>query len=291
MREWLIDQYTKVNAYSGDESLFPENMNVSGGIITNEDIDKLKDRPHIKAIDISGLRQDTFDYFIDRYGQQFEIISFWKCPLITDLSKLSALSNLKCVVFFWNQRAETLWDMSGNHSLRGVFLNDFSRLHNLDDLCSAPMLEELHFGDAVWDGLVLNSLKPLQNCRNLKYLTFSAKKIIDNDLTPLSFLTDLEELWFSEKLFSTEQIAWLKTKLPNVESRMLAPFITINPIEWKTAKGIKYKDTLICGKGKPFLDSNADHLRIEKYADEFRALVEHFRLNPQEPCPIIEKSG
>jgi hypothetical protein len=245
----------------------------------------LAGRPHIKAIKIGGLGQDTFEYFIDRFGQQFEVINFWKCPLVTDFSRLASLSSLQYVVIFWNQRAERLWDMGGNGALKGVYLSDFSRLHRLDDLSSAPALEELHFGDAVWDGFVVETLRPLEHCVHLRYLDFTGKKIVDGDPSSIAALQRLEELSFPDRFFTTEQLAWLTAKLPEVKSGTLAPVYMTEPVEYKTAKGVKYKDTYILGKGKPFLDSKADRLRIEKYVREFELLVKRFRLNPQEPCP------
>ncbi len=285
MSKWLIDQYHRAKSFADDEQLWPENYQISGGRITREIIDKLKERPHIRAIKICGLRQDTFDYFIDRYGQQFEAIFLWKCPLIGDFSKLANLVKLKHITFFWNQRAEKLWDMSGNRSLRSVFLNDFTRLHRLDDLASAPALEELHFGDAVWGGFVIETLKPLEHCGNLKLLDFNGKKIIDGDPSPIAALPRLEELKFPCRFFTTEQIAWLAARLPGVRSQVLAPLYRTKPIEWPTAKGVKQKDTFIVGKGKPFLDSNADRPRVEKYVREFETLAAYYRANPHEACP------
>ena len=43
-----------------------------------EQIDNIKKYPHAKSVIVSGLYQDTFEYFIDNYGKQFEAITFWK---------------------------------------------------------------------------------------------------------------------------------------------------------------------------------------------------------------------
>lgn len=83
----------------------------SGGRITYDQIDTLKRCPDALEIWASGLTQETFDYLIDHYGQHFKIIHFWKCPLISDLTKLEKLTKLEYVLFFWNQRATHLWDL------------------------------------------------------------------------------------------------------------------------------------------------------------------------------------
>ena len=45
-----------------------EKMDISGGKISVSDIDVLKDHPDTDTVTISGLRQDTFEYFIATYA-------------------------------------------------------------------------------------------------------------------------------------------------------------------------------------------------------------------------------
>ena len=49
----------------------------AGGKITIKDIDRLADYPDVKSVTILGLSQDTFEYFINTYGQQLKYICFW----------------------------------------------------------------------------------------------------------------------------------------------------------------------------------------------------------------------
>jgi hypothetical protein len=88
----------------------------------------------------------------------------------------------------------------------------------------------------------------------------------------------LEKLSFPSGLFTTEQVAWLKAKLPeSTESQILAPYWTI---EKPISMSGKNKNVFVVGKRKPFLDSKIDRKRIEKYALEFQKRVEWFRVNP-----------
>ena len=64
---------------------------VDGGIITVEQIDTIREFPDAKSIIISGLKQDTFEYFVNTYGRQFLAITFWKNKAVSDLSALSSL--------------------------------------------------------------------------------------------------------------------------------------------------------------------------------------------------------
>lgn len=255
------------------------NADVSGGILEKAEIDDIRNHPEIDKIKIMGLKQDTFEYFIEKYGQQFKAIYFFKNKAVKDLSALSYLENIEFIGYFFNQGCNRLWDMSKNFALKGLAINDFSKLHNLDDIVTAPNLEFLDFGNMVWDKLILNTLKPLSETK-LKYLRFNAKKIIDNDITPIAKIRTLEELIFSTYLFETEQIAWLTAKLVNVKSSSLGPYHKIDtPIKWETSRGIKMKDTYIHGKGKPFLDSNLDKNRINRYVEEFQQMVKKFNSN------------
>lgn len=248
---------------------------ISGGRITYNDIDILKNKPNITEVKISGLTQDTFDYFVENYGQQFKVIHFWKCPLVSDFSKLEMLIDVEYLLFFWNQRATHLWDLSKNVNLKGISFDDFTRMHTLEEIPLAPALEELYFGDKVWNNYVLESLKPLSFAKNLKTLIFSAKKVIDNDVTSLTKICSLERLEFPTNLFTTEQVAWLTANVKNVNSSVLAPYLKLeHPLDYDGKK----KDILVIGKRKPFLNSHKDKVRLEKYEKEFMSLVSKYSL-------------
>jgi len=245
------------------------------GALTKAQIDDIKNHPEVDKIRIMGLKQDTFEYFIDKYGQQFKAICFFKNKAVNDLSPLSSLPNVEFINWFLNQGCNKLWNMNKNHALKGLSISDFSKLHSLDEIVTAPNLEFLDFGNKVWNRMFLETLQPLAETK-LRYLQFNTKKIIDNDISPLAKIMTLEELSFPSNLFETEQIAWLTAKLPNVKSCLLKPYYMINdPIRWETKGGIKMKDTIINGKGKPFLDSNLDKKRINKYVQEFEEMVKN----------------
>lgn len=58
--------------------LCEENADIGGGKITVADIDRLKNYPDAEVVTISGLQQDTFEYFIKTYGKQLKAIRFFK---------------------------------------------------------------------------------------------------------------------------------------------------------------------------------------------------------------------
>ncbi|BBM03995.1 hypothetical protein [Microbulbifer sp. GL-2] len=251
---------------------------ISGGDISKSTIDRLQNTENKYVLTVSGLRQDTFEYLVSQYGKNFRTINFWKCPLVEDLSPIEDLTNVEYISYFWNQRATRLWDFKKTPKIKGFSFDDFTRMKSISDLEYAKNLEELEFGDKVWVKYKLETLDPIAKLVNLKNLNFSAKKIEDGRIEPLGSLAGLESLSFPSNLFTTEQVAWLKTKLPEaIEAKVLNPFWTIDkPIEI----GGKNKNTFIVGKRKPFLDSVIDQKRIEKYTVGFEDRVRWFKNNP-----------
>lgn len=265
-----LDYYYANNINANDylDLIQPE---ISGGKITREQIDAIQQLPHREAITISGLRQDTFEYFIVQYGDRFKAIYFWKCPRIEDLTALEQLKDIQYVLFFWNQKVTRLWSLAKNPKLKGLLLYDFMHLHALDDMAHAPSLEQFDIGNSPFSTrtLTLKSLVPLAALKTLKSLTLSVGKIEDNDLTPLLRMKQLQRFAFPPSLFTTEQVAYLTARLKNVQSEHLQPYRLLeNPIG--------DKDCLVIGKGKPFLNSQKDAARLEKYVQKFAALVTQY---------------
>lgn len=244
------------------------------------ELDAISASRRATALRVSGLDQEGFEALVSRFGVQFSGLYFWKCPRISDLAPLEDLPNLTHVAFYWNQRATRLWDFSKTPNLRGLQFDDFSRLRDVGDLATAGSLEELSFGDAVWVKAVVASLAPLERLEELRALSFFVRRIEDGRIQPLAMLRQLEQLDCPTNLFTTEQLAWLRARLPDAtQGRVLAPILRLQePLP--TAEGSAPKDVLVIGKRKPFLSSNSDATRVQRYLDDFWALVERFRENP-----------
>ena len=114
--------------------------------LTKEEIDQLEKLPGLDTIRISGLRQDTFEYFISRYGRQMKRIFFWKCHLVEDWTMLSSLPQAEYIYWFWNQRITRLWDLSANPHLVGLRLYDFTRLRSIAEIQGSTSLRQLAVG-------------------------------------------------------------------------------------------------------------------------------------------------
>lgn len=249
----------------------------NGGKISSAQIDQLSEHPSFRYLSVSGLEQATLEYLVAKFGAQLEAIDFWKCPRVPCLAPLEDLPNLTHVSFYFNQKADRLWNFSRNRNLYSLQFTDFSKLTRLDDLALSKTIKELEFGDAIWSKFGIDSLEPLAELKQLQDLSFSAKKILDGRIEPLAKLVGLNSLHFPSALFTTQQIAWLRSRLPsNLISESLEPTRRIHP---PLDIGGKAIDTFVAGFRKPDLDSNRDAKRIAKYENEFSAMLDYFEAN------------
>lgn len=244
-------------------------IDIGGGIITCEEIDRFNEFDSTEKIMISGLRQDTFEYFIRTQAYKFKVIMFRKNKLVEDWSLLSTLKDVVFIGYFHNQRIDKMWDMTENTALEGLYISDFTRLHTLKGIEKAPKLERLSFGNAIWSTSVLKDLAPLENSR-LKEFSFNGKSIEVEDISIYIKMPRLEVLDFPSNFYTTEQLAWLAAKLPNVEGYSLRPYIKFD------REAEDSKNVLICGKRKPFLSSIKDAKRIKAYVDKFEKLISQY---------------
>ena len=256
---------------------------LSGGRTTPKDLDAIAARPDATALRVSGLDQKTFELLVTRYGPRFDAICFWKNGRIVDLTPLESLPQLRLVGFYVNQRTTRLWDLRRTPRLIGLQFENFTRLHALDDLAGASALQELDFGNALWNTAVFDSLSPLAALGSLKRLSFNARRIVDERIQPLASLPQLESLSFPPNLFTTTQVAWLRAHLPeSVESHVLGPTFRLGPIKNLMDGTVTEldKNVLVVGRRKPALSSRRDEKRIRRYVEEFDTLVQAFRDDP-----------
>ena len=258
--------------------LCEKDADVGGGKISISDIDKLKDYPDAEVVTISGLRQDTFEYFIKTYGKQLKAIRFFKNKFVEDLSLLGTLPQLEYVYFFANQRATALWDMTNNTSLTSLCIEDFTRLTSIDGVETAPTLKEFRVGNAMWSTMVVDSLMPLANSK-IEKLAFSGRAISDNDFSFLETLPNLRTFDFATNAFSTEQVAWIAANCPLAEGYSLKAKVDCMLSE-SNVRLVNVPYALIVGKRKPNLKVKGNEAKIQKYVDSFEKLKEKYKGMP-----------
>ena len=87
-----------------------------------------------KCVFLNGFNQKQFLFIAPKIKDTAEVIYFFKCPQIKDLSVLSQFKNLKCVHIFWNSSLETLWDMKDNRQLKVISFDAITKLRNIESL-------------------------------------------------------------------------------------------------------------------------------------------------------------
>lgn len=255
-----------------------ENMDVGGGKITFADIDRLKDYPDIEVVTISGLRQDTFEYFIKTYGKQFKAIRFFKNKFVEDLSLLGTLPQLEYVYFFANQKATALWNMTENTSLTALCMEDFTKLTSIKGVETAPALKELTIGNAVWSKMIVDSFMPLAGT-GIERLSFTGQAILDHDLSFLENMPKLKEFHFATNIFTTEQVAWIVANCPSVDGYALKAKVDcmLGDSDEDMTDVLK---SIIVGKRKPILKVKGNEEKIQKYVNNFEKLKEKYQGMP-----------
>lgn len=244
---------------------------VDGGVISVEQIDTIRDFPNAKSIIISGLRQDTFEYFIHTYGKQFQAITFWKNKTVSDLSALSSLDDIEYISYFFNQKASKLWDMTNNKKLVGLSLTDFTKIHSLDGIDKACNLTSFYLYDRVEAKMEIQSLKPIVNTE-IKHFIWGGKRVLENDYGCLAN-SKIEELDISPTRFTMLELAQLLALFPEtLRGSITKPY---------TKGGIKDKDGyteyfFLCKRKRACMRGKDDE-RFVSYLNEFEKLLRQCR--------------
>lgn len=241
-----------------------ENMDVGGGTISIADIDKIRDFPNAKNVIISGLHQDTFEYFIKTYGKQFKAIFFHKNKLVNDWSLLGTLPDLEFVHWRFNQRIDVFWDMSQNTSLQGICIEGFPKLKSIAGIETVPNLKYFDIGDGFWPSNEIESLSPLQNT-SVEYIGFGCKTLLDKDFSFIKNMEQLRKLELSPSMLTVEQYAWLQANCPWLDKSVLGPV--------RIDDGCVYT----YGRGKRNFKLEGNEKRLKKVEEEFRRLVEKMK--------------
>lgn len=105
-------------------------------IYETKDINEMLDyvmKKNPQMVLLNGFDQKHFDIIID-YIKNVKILYLFKCNRIKDLSKLSICLNLECLHIDWNNKLESLWDMTNNKKLKVLSFERISKLTNISKL-------------------------------------------------------------------------------------------------------------------------------------------------------------
>lgn len=264
-KEWLIridEENKRLYASRNTDHL-------SSYVMTIDDIDfemaKGKDR---KIIEISCINQECLEYFVDKYGAEYEYIYF-HMPKVKSFKSLEKLMNLQGVTIIGPIKAETLWDMSQNKKLWFLHIADCkSLIYNPTFLNNRNYLEEIIIASSIWSDHIMKNLDWLNGMNFLKKLELWGIKLKEKNIEVLSFVPKIEEFNFDSYMFTTEQIAYMCAKYPHITGSALCAYNTCDAYS---------KDVRVCGYRKPELSLPKDQERLDKYVKEFNELIELYK--------------
>ena len=243
---------------------------VDGGKITFDQIDTIKEFPSAQSIVISGLEDDTFEYFITKYANQFRLISFWKNKNLTNLRALEKINNIEFLMFFYNTKVQQLWNMKNNLRLEGLCVYNFTKLHSIDGIEYCPSLKYFSFGNEAGNSNDVSYLESFRKLKetNINHFGWYGNDVLDGDYRILSE-TKINRLDMNPRRFTVEELTDLLSLFPET----LTGTVTI-PYSLLTIKENENETQIIypC-KGKRVFTKGKDDLKFNKYIDEFNNML------------------
>ena len=264
-KEWLI----KVDEDSKRLYASRNTEHLSSYTMTPDDIDyEMSKGKDCKIIEVCGINQESLDYFVDKYGAEYEYIYF-HMPKVNNFNSLEKLENLQGVTIIGPTKAVSLWDMSKNKKLWFLHIADCkSLIYNPIFLRSGKYLEEVILASSIWSDHVMKNLDWLSGMTSLIKLELWGIKLEEKNIDILSFVPKIKEFNFDSYMFTTEQIAYMCAKYPYITGSSLCAYNTCDAYS---------KDVRVCGYRKPELCLPKDQARLDKYINEFNKLVEMYK--------------
>lgn len=241
--------------------------------MTPDDVDyEMSTGKHPEILEICGMNQASLEYFVQHYGKTYRYLSFFKCQLIQDFSPLEDLTNLEEVSLYWNIRADRLWNMERNVSLRSINISDAKRITLKPELLkTSKVMENVIISGSIFNNYPMESLDCFSGMPALKHLWLNNIRLNDKNMDVLKTLSALERFDFDAGMLTTEEIAWIVAKYPDLSGKCLCAY---------NEEDALLNDVRVCGFRKPGLDLPQHQKRLDKYVAQFNDLVEKYRKEP-----------
>ena len=244
--------------------------------LTPDDVDyEMQQGKNRDMIEICGITQEGFEHFCKVYGRTYRYISLFKCQTLSDLSPLGELPNLEYVDIYWNIRSDKLWDMSKNVNLKAIAISDCKKMtYDPQLLKTAPSVEDITFGGSVFNAYPMKSLEVFAHIPTLHNLRLYDIKPEDKTAYFLDTAPDLETYEFDPGMYTTEEIARMVAKRPDVGGRF---FRAYGPAHIGSKRFMR-----VSGYRKPELELPRQQKALDKHVAYFNALVEQYRQEERE---------
>lgn len=223
--------------------------------------------PDLKKLEIRNFTQECLEYFVEHYGEGYECLFFNFATKIKDFSSLSKLSNLKNLSIDW-YRGEKLWDMSQNTQLKNIWINTAKKLtKTLGCINTCKSLENIMICGDMDTPYHLNSLSCFANMPNLKRIDLIDIRIDNHDISFLESTPNLKEFHFDAGMLTTEEIAYICARYPNLCGYTLGAFTSYAALT----------DVRVCGYRKPGLNLPEQQATLDRYIEKFNTLVAEYK--------------
>lgn len=202
----------------------PENAEYLACFGKSKGLGRLKDFPNLKTLWISGVNPKQLEKVAACHGLETLVVHELK---VEDMSALERLPSLKNLLVWGNTKATQLDSLSGLTNLKILGMEHFSRIKDLGPLAKLVNLEVLSLEGSFNKAITVESLEPLGALAGLRELRLLNVKPKDNQLTPLSQLSRLENLTLGN-LYPMEQVARLAATMVKTECNLFHPHFDTN---------------------------------------------------------------
>lgn len=261
---WQVKFDTESHLFSTNrEQPYLDADNIDCEIQFNKRTDYLK---------ITRLSQKGLEHFVQNYGKGCRVLYLYECTQIQDFSPLGELQDLEAIRIEWCRKINQLWDMSCNPLLKVLSISDAKKIvENLSQLRTSNTLEEIRIWGPISGGkYTLDSLECFRDMKSVRRIDLNWIKLANKSMEVLNTLPNLEEFHFEPGMLTTEEIAQIVAKYPNLCGDSLRAY---------DDEYIDIGEVRVCGFRKPTLYLPKQQERLEEYIRQFNMLVEWYREN------------
>lgn len=221
---------------------------------------------------ITRLSQEGLEHFVQNYGKGCRVLYLYECTQIQDFAPLGDLRDLEAIRIEWCRKTNQLWNMTGNPLLKVLSISDAKKIaENPGLLRTSSTLEEIRIWGPISGGTyTMDSLECFRDMKSLRRIDLNWIKLANKSLEVLGTLPNLEEFHFEPGMLTTEEIAQIVAKYPNLYGDSLRAY---------DDEYIDIGEVRVCGFRKPTLNLPKQQKRLEEYVRQFNVLVERYREN------------
>ena len=218
-----------------------------------------------KKVWLDNVNQKQLNSVLHNISPDLEVFAISGSPSISDLTFLERFSKLKNVYIWWNNKTETLWDISKTPEIEFLRLSDINRLSDISQLQNAKKLRYLDISHGTGS---LSSIKPLENHPSLEFMILYMT-VADLDIRPLITIPKLKYLDIQSNIFDIEAYAMFEARRPDVETTF---FEGIGGEDFEKEFG-----SLVCLVGKrQGLAEIKDKIKQKKHQEKYLPLKQQY---------------